>query len=248
MSASLSLQEQLELFARRLGRTDASQLTPDESDAAQRIVTALGQETDATLLAAAYAHEFHLGLRALADEFEHPDAATLRITGRPLTGGPLVAAMAFHRGELQGDRGNVAEAERCFRWASERFHALGEREGEGLALVMLGREAQIQERLEEAEQYYQQALALNRAIGNRFDEGVDLGLLAQVAWLSGKYDDAERLAHQALTLHRQERDWRNAATTLATLGEVARERGQRWRAGLYFLRVQLAERGFGWSV
>ncbi len=244
MGEPLSLEEQVELFARSLGRDHASQLTPDESEAARRIVTALGQDADATLLAAAYADEFHLALPALADALEHPDQATLRRTKRPLTGGPLVAATAFRRGEILRDRNEMAEAERCFRWASERFHALGEREGESLALTILGRVAQVQERLEEAEQYYQQALALDRAVGKRQDEGVDLGLLAQVAWLSGRLDDAEQLAHQALALHRQAHDWKSVGTTMTTLGEIARERGQGWRALLYFLRAKFADHGF----
>lgn len=243
MGEPFSLEEQVELFARSLGRDDTPQLTSDNTDAARRIITALGQDTDATLLAANYAREFHLVLPALADELEHPDEATLRMTEQPLKGGALVAATAVRCGQAQRDRDNPAEAERCFRWASERFHALGLLAGEALALTLLGRVAQAHERLEEAKECYERALAADRAVGNRQDEGVDLGLLAQVAWLSGRLDDAERLAYQALALHRQACDWKNAGTTMTTLGEVARERGQGWRALLYFLRATLADHG-----
>lgn len=220
------------------------QLTRDESAAARRIVTALGQDTEATLLAATYVREFHLALPALADELQHPHAATLRMTAQPLQGSALLVATAIHRGQLQRDRNDSTEAERCFRWASERAHALRLRALESLALVLLGRLAQVQERLDDAEHCYAQALPIDRELGNRHDEGVDLGLLAQVAWLSGMYDDAERLAQQAAILHRQARDGRSAATTFLTLGEVARERGHRWRAQLYFFRAKLAQRGF----
>lgn len=244
MGEPYSSEEQIELFARSLGRDHASQLTSDETEAARRIVTALGQDTDATLLAAKFAREFHLALPALAGELEHPQEATLRMTGQPLKGGALVAATAIRHGEIQRDRNDPAEAERCFRWANERFHALGVRAGEALALVLLGRIAQVRERLKEAAEYYEQALDADRAVGNVQDEGIDLALLAQVAWLSGRLDDAERLAHQALALHRQTHDWKSIGATMTTLGEVARERHQGWRALLYFLRATLADHGF----
>ena len=91
-----------------------------------------------------------------------------------------------------------------------------------------------------------EVLAIDHAIGDDVNEGVDLGLLGQVAWLRGQLDEAERFAWQALAIHKRSRDWRNelnAATTLVTLREVARERGQRWRAKFYFFRSQLAKRG-----
>lgn len=243
MGESPASEEQVALFTRSLGRDQASPLTTDETDAARHIIAALGQDTDVTLLAADYAREFHIALPALANELEHPHEATLRMTRQPLIGGELVAATAIRRGQVQQDRDDPTEAERCFRWASERFHALGLQEWQALALVLLGRIAQMHERLEEAEECYEQALAVDRTVGNRQDEGVDLGLLAQVAWLSGRLDDAVRLAHQALALHQQVHDWRNAGSTLKTLGDVARERGQGWRARVYFVRATLAEHG-----
>lgn len=212
-------------------------------DGATRIVIALGQDTNATFLAAVYARQFDLALPSLADELEHPRQAILRMTGRPLKGSALVAASAIGHGQLKRDQNDLPEAERCFRWAGDHFHTLGMREGASLALTLVGRLAQVQERLEEAERCYARALALDSAIGNRHDEGVDLGLLAQVAWLRGNLDDAEQLSYQALALHRLERDRHSAAATLTTLAEIARERGRRWHAQLFIVRAKVADLG-----
>lgn len=238
-----STEELLQLFWQRLGHSPPSdEEMPGQQDAARRIVAVVGPSAAAVSVAAAFAVEFSLPLPPLADALEHPSEDVLLTTAQPPTGSALVAATAVEQGQRRQDGGDLPGAEHAFRWATQQFHALGE-EAESLAVTLLGRVVEMQDRLDEAAQCYHQALAIDQAVGDHVNESVDLGLLGQVAWLRGQLDDAERFARQALALHRRNRDWRNAQTTLMTLGEVARERGQRWRAKLYFFRSQLAKRG-----
>ena len=241
-----STDELLRLFWQRLGYSpppDDATLSPQ--DAARRIVAAVGPSPAAVSVAAACAVEFSLPLAPLANALEHPSEDVLVMTARPPTGSALVAATAVEQGERRQDGGDLPGAEHAFRWATQQFHVLGE-DAESLAVTLLGRAVEMQDRLDEAAQCYHQALAIDQAIGDDVNEGVDLGLLGQVAWLRGQLDEAERFAWQALAIHKRSRYWRNAlnaATTLITLGEVARERGQRWRAKFYFFRSQLAKLG-----
>lgn len=231
--------ELLRLFWQRLGREPDTEEVPSQRDAAVRIVATVGPLAESVLLAAAFADEFARDLVALADELEHPSEGTSLMTPQPPTGSALISATAVRQGQRQQQSGNLPAAERSFRWAVQQFRALGEREAESLALTLLGRVVEMQDRLDEAAQNYHQALAIDRAAGDRFNESVDLGLLGQVAWLQGHLDEAEQLLQQALVLHRRFSDRRNTATTLLTLGQVAQQRGQRWQAVYYFLRARL---------
>ncbi|HEY7094080.1 MAG TPA: tetratricopeptide repeat protein [Ktedonobacterales bacterium] len=226
-----------EIFA-RFGQP----LTPDEQAAVRTIASALDEDTEAIALVASYAVEFRKDLATLAGELAEPDKETVETTTRPPRGRALVAATAIHDGVFLQDRGDLAEAGRPFRWASERFHELDERAAESLALTLYGRVEEMLDHLPVAKQSYRQALEIDRALGDQINESVDLGLLAQVAWLSGRLDEAESLSQEALALHRRERDWRNAVTTLDTLGHIAQERGQAWRARAYFARSWLVGR------
>jgi tetratricopeptide (TPR) repeat protein len=234
----------LRLFWRRFG--DACE--PDgeatsQRDAARRIVAAVGSSTEAASLAATFAMEFSLDLSALADELEHPAPETLRMTPQPPTGRALIAATAARQGQRQQSDGDLPGAERRFRWAAQAFHALDEQRAESLALTLLGRAVEMQDRLDDAAQCYSESLALDYALGDTFNEGVDLALLGQVAWLSGHLDDAEHYAREALTIHRRHANQRNIASTLATLGAVAKARGQRVRAAIYVLQSRLTRLG-----
>ncbi len=240
-SASASNEELLRLFWKQLDYEGASdEGTLSQQEAARRIVAAAGPAREAVLLAAAFADEFRLALPTLADALEHPSEEMLLVTPLRPTGSMLVAATAVRQGQLHQDEGDLRGAEHFFRWATQQFHERGEQSAESLALTLLGRVVQMQDRLDEATQCYQEALTIDRAVGDHFNEGVDLGLLSQVAWLSGRLDDAERFARQALPIHRRYRDGANAASTLATLGAVAQARGQHWQAKLYVLRSKLA--------
>lgn len=234
--------ELVALLAERLERGDVSSLAPEEYAAAQRIVDAVELDTDAVVLAAAYAAEFQLDLGDIASSLEHPDEDTLLITAQPPRKGALVAATAVRQGQLRQAQNDLAGASHYFRWASDIFHSFGERAGESLTRTLLGRVLEMQGRLEEAYDCYEQALKLDQALDDRVNEAVDLGLLGQVEWLRGRLDAAERFSHQALAIHRRERDWRNAVGTLMTLGHVAEERGQPLRARYYYLRSALAMR------
>ncbi len=245
-SASGSNEELLRLFAQRYGHGLASDDgTPSQQESVRRIVAAVGPTREAVVLAAAFADEFTLALPTLADALEHPSEKTLLTTSQPPMGSALIATTAVRQGQRCQAAGDLPGAEHAFRWAAQQFRALGE-PAEATALTLLGRVMQMQERLDEAAQCYQGALTIDQAHGNNFDAGVDLGLLGQVAWLSGRWDDAERYARQALAFHKRYGSGpghRNTITTLITLGEVARERGQHWRAQLYFLRSKLAKLG-----
>ncbi len=71
----LSPDEALDLFAVSLGRKSATELSPGERAAAERIVTALDRHTLAIKLASAYAADVHRDLGALARELEDPQRA-----------------------------------------------------------------------------------------------------------------------------------------------------------------------------
>jgi len=237
-----SADELLQLFWQRLGPlAEAEQAEPSERDAARRIVAAIGPTATAISLAATYVIEFTSDLPTLADELERPAPETLRMTPQPPTGRALIAATALRQGQRQQRIGDLPGAERIFRWATQIFHTLGEREAESVALMLLGRVAQMQERLADAAQCYRESLAIDRAVGNELDEGVDLALLAQVAWLGGELDEAERLALEALAIHQRLADRRNIPSTLATLSEVAKARGQLWQATSYTLQRWVAQ-------
>jgi tetratricopeptide (TPR) repeat protein len=67
--------EALNVFCTALGRNGATQLSPSERTAAERIVTALDRHTLAIRLAGAYAADAHRDLGALARELEDPARA-----------------------------------------------------------------------------------------------------------------------------------------------------------------------------
>lgn len=241
---SNSYEEALQLFWRVFGGPDQeSSASPDDDDAVQRIVASVDGDSGAVAMAAEFARDFDVALPDLADELTYPSDQALLMTPRPPTGEALIAATAVQRGQLSLLDSDFVVAERYFRWATQRFHALGERAAESWPLTLLGRVAQIQERFAEANTCYQEALAIDRAVGDWVNVSVSLGLLGQVAWLEGRLDDAERLAHQALDLHRSQSDWRNAASTLSTLANIAKERGQPWQARFFRLRSKLATFG-----
>ncbi len=235
---SNSYEESLQLFWRTLGRSGS--VSPEDDDTARRIVVAVDKDSGAVALAADFARDFDVALPNLADELESPSAQALRLTPQRPMGEALIAGAAVQRGQVSVSTGDLVLAERYFRWAAQRFHALGERAAESTSLTLIGRVAQMRERFAEASAYYQESMAIDQALGSWIDVGVSLGLLGQVAWLEGRFDDAERLALQALALHRSQSDWRNAISTLSTLVEVAKERGQPWRAWFYSLRRALA--------
>jgi tetratricopeptide (TPR) repeat protein len=239
-SASGSNEELLRLFAQRYGHGLASDDgTPGQQDSVRRIVAAVGPAREAVWLA----DEFALSLPTLADALEHPPEETLLTTSQSPTGSALIAATAVQHGQRRQDAGDLSGAEHAFRWATQQFHALGEQQAESLAVTLLGRVVEMQDRLAEAAQCYQGALAIDQSVGDRFNESVDLGLLGQVAWLQGQLDEADQLLHQALALQRRFSDRRNVTTTLLTLGQVAQQRGQHRRAKLYVLRSKLAKLG-----
>lgn len=243
-SASGSNEELLRLFAQRYGHGLASDDgTPGQQDSVWRIVAAVGPAREAVLLAAAFADEFALSLPMLANALEHPPEEVLLTTSQYPTGSALIAATAVQHGQRCQDAGDLPVAEHAFRWATQQFHALGEQQAESLALTLLGRVVEMQDRLDEAAQCYQGALTIDQSVGDRFNVSVDLGLLGQVAWLQGQLDEADQLLHQALALHQRFSDRRNVATTLLTLGQVAQQRGQHLRARLYILRSKLAKLG-----
>jgi tetratricopeptide (TPR) repeat protein len=71
----LDEEDTVALFARSIGLASASELTPEQRGAAERIVTALGRHTLAVKLAGAYAADMRRDLGALAAEMENPQRA-----------------------------------------------------------------------------------------------------------------------------------------------------------------------------
>jgi tetratricopeptide (TPR) repeat protein len=71
----LDEEDTLTLFARSMGLALASELTPEQRAAAERIIAALGRHTLAVKLAGAYAADMRRDLDALAGEMENPQRA-----------------------------------------------------------------------------------------------------------------------------------------------------------------------------
>ena len=71
----LDEEDTLTLFARSMGLASASELTPEQRAAAERIIAALGRHTLAVKLAGAYAADMRRDLAALAGEMENPQRA-----------------------------------------------------------------------------------------------------------------------------------------------------------------------------
>jgi tetratricopeptide (TPR) repeat protein len=119
------------------------------------------------------------------------------------------------------------------RLALAVFREVGDRQGQGQTLGMLGFAFALQGRLEAAAAHYRQALSIWRELGDRQGQGETLNHLGAVLAEQGRLGEAHDHYSQALAIARAVGDRRTEAAILDNLGKALAEQGDAsWRAAL----------------
>lgn len=159
------------------------------------------------------------------------DAAELFEADGDLLGAAMAIATAG-LAEINTSDPDIGLATEWLQDGAARFRALGAGWGEALALVALGRMAQLTGTLEEATEHFRRALAAASGSGDRFVATVAMHNLARMLLFAGSLEDSEALLRTAvegsLLLQHEE----GIAYGLEGLCAVAAERGDAERAGV----------------
>jgi len=123
------------------------------------------------------------------------------------------------------------EWERLLQPALEVARTLGDRHGEGKALMGLGNVYLQQGRWEEAIANYEKALETFRALGDRHGEAQTLTNLGIVYRLQGRWEEAIACYEKDLEICRALGDRQGEGTTLTNLGNVYQLQG-RWEEAI----------------
>ena len=159
------------------------------------------------------------------------DAATValescRADGRALARADLEARVDLDLGEVDERRGNAEHARARYEAAAAGFRGIGDRRGEALALVRLGRLGLGHADGGRAHVWLAHGVALAEAAGDRRTLGIGLSVAARAALGAGRPRQAARLLGAAEGVH-------------ATLGAAV---PTTLRAGEDALRAELRER------
>ncbi|HEX5720652.1 MAG TPA: tetratricopeptide repeat protein, partial [Thermoanaerobaculia bacterium] len=121
-------------------------------------------------------------------------------------------AQAYHR---------LGESDQTIEYGEQQMEIareIGDREGEGDALMMLGVAYTDLGEVEKAITYCEQALVIHQQIGDRQGESGDLGNLGLGYFHLGKFEEAIGYFEQTLLIHREIGDRRGEGNDLGNLG------------------------------
>ena len=150
------------------------------------------------------------------------------------------ADSAFQEGEqLWGQRTaeSLRKAVEKYQEAFLLWRALGDGEGEGLALNNIGEAYDALGETRKALDSYNQALPLHRAVGNRSGEAITLSNIGTVYSDLGEKQKALDYYNQALPLLHAGGNAYEEAVTLNNIGKVYSDFGEKQKALEYFNRV-----------
>jgi DNA-binding winged helix-turn-helix (wHTH) protein/tetratricopeptide (TPR) repeat protein len=137
----------------------------------------------------------------------------------------LEASAEVGLGLLAWRQGRLADAEKYFEAARERYESIERRANLAAAYGNLGILAENRRDLAKAREYYERALALYLAEGERAGESAVYTNLAVIERKLGNMDAAATLQQRAADLQRRTGLHQLLVFSLAHLGEIERERG-----------------------
>jgi tetratricopeptide (TPR) repeat protein len=144
-----------------------------------------------------------------------------------LSGDEQNQAVCLHLlGMVAEERGQLEEAERCYRDSLAIRERIGGEHGQAGSLCLLGRVAKRRGQLEEAERWYRDSLAITERIGDESGQAQSLRQLGSVAERRGQLDEAERCYRDSLAIEERIGDEHEQSGSLHQLGSVAERRGQ----------------------
>jgi class 3 adenylate cyclase/tetratricopeptide (TPR) repeat protein len=152
---------------------------------------------------------------------------------------PTVGDLSYAVREFFLVRGYWEECEQLYERALAARRRMGDRAGEGQALISLGNARYLQGHWKAAETSYQASLAIQREIGDRVGEATTLSNLGVVYTEHRRWADAGRCYRESLVIRRELGDRAGEGQTLNNLGNVYR-RQKRWKAAMLACQRSLA--------
>ena len=143
---------------------------------------------------------------------------------------------------------NVWQNERALDYCEQAlqiFREIGDGNGEGMVLGILGWLNCILGQKKQALKYYEQALSIHRRVGNRGGEGIALNGLGLVHSMLGQKEQALDYYEQALSIRREVGDRGGEGKTLNGLGLVYAGLGQKEQALDYYRQALSIHREVG---
>lgn len=128
---------------------------------------------------------------------------------------------------ILGSGGQFVEAKKLDEESIEEFREIGDKQGEALALLMLGSQAEAQDNdLNEPERYFEKALALQKEIGDESHLAGTTGKLAEVLGYKGDLADATRKNEEVLAIGKETGQMVLQSGALNNLAEILLEQGE----------------------
>jgi len=162
---------------------------------------------------------------------------------------PLRAKALHTASFLAGAQGDYKQGASLGEASLALYRALGDKEGTGRTVYVLGWMAEQQGKLDQAVAFSEESLALARELGHTRGIIVSLRNLGSLMARRGDYRRARDLLEAGLALAREHGDTEGTAYTLLELGDVARVQGDDAAASLFGESLRLyREHGERWGV
>lgn len=193
-------------------------------------------------------------LRGMLSDGAHFLERALALTPDAAGGDDLVRARVralAAASQIAQPRGDLAGAGAFAEEGLTLARAIGDREGEALALALLGNHAIVQGHLETATTLHRAGLRLFRDLGGSHRWIVaGLNNLSHIAYEQSAYQEALALANEALTHATRSGDTWGRALAHQRLGDAALALGQINRAADHFVRslIQSRSQQLDWGV
>jgi CHAT domain-containing protein/Tfp pilus assembly protein PilF len=168
---------------------------------------------------------------ALSLQLSQPVAAAVPVGKTLHTAQALKEAIQLYRqGTAEALRGAIVKWEEALK----RYRQAGDKTGQALSLISLGKIYSDLGEQQKALEYYSQSLPLFRAIGNRVWEALTLNNIGTVYLRLGEKQKALEYLGQSLTLIRATGERGGESTTLTNIGQVYSELGEKQKALEYY--------------
>jgi tetratricopeptide (TPR) repeat protein len=136
-------------------------------------------------------------------------------------------AVTYHQlGMTAQDRGQLDEADDCYRKALTIEEELGNRHQMAYTYHQLGRTAQDRGQLDEADDWYRKSLTIKEELGDRPGMASTSYQLGRTAQDRGQLDEADDWYRKSLTIFEKLGNRHHMAYTYHQLGRIAEDRGQ----------------------
>ncbi|NJL80337.1 MAG: CHAT domain-containing protein [Richelia sp. SM2_1_7] len=147
--------------------------------------------------------------------------------------------------QKQGSKESLLAARKKYEAALVLWQKLGNKTGQAVNLLSIGRIYSDLGEKQKALQFFNQALPLRRAVGDRGGEATTLNNIGQVYNYLGEKQKALQFYNQALSLHRAVGDRGGEANTLNNIGVVYSHLGEKQKALQFYNQALPLSRAVG---